>query len=607
MNGRHEGVYDEQSTPDRPLSEGSSVDDNEIRIHQFASLIHQQQLLISQLEKQGRKSQRTQLEANLYLNPSLPEALRDHARLNYPPAKAPTPPQLPAPAPVALPTFQASPSPIRMEKDYLGASLLQTPGSARSVGSTPSIVQVSSEGSWTPTPQFALDARRVASSPAVPYAMLPPSVSESGLFSRPRPPAPLPPAPISVPQPEPEGNAYQVLVTSVHGTTLLEDIETIDDIYLGVQAVLAIPRDQQVLLYNGSELSPSESLEEMFASAPNPVKITLTERCVADVLSASQRKPPTPPVLPPSLSHSLVLSPSSDLLRKTTETSDTLRCVPRISSPMSFTSDTSVSGSPRLVSSAREPSPRYKPHIKELPSLVLDQSKSSPDARRDPHQPILRQKEIKESLRCESCKGERKPSTSVASKDDEVMKMMNDNSMKQSKSSLPAELEFQATQQVPYTSASGASILSRPVPQSLTRTYSQKPEQGGFIRAWKNGAKSFQRDWPHQVVAVAYPKDQNPVFCCANRGAPCLRVFQLGTTGKELSSIPFHSVQTVAADGELVVIGGACRIVTRYKDISFWRCSHFVRSAFFLSVDRAIPADRDLKLTIQVNPCYLRV
>eukprot|EP01059_Diplonema_ambulator_P004722 TRINITY_DN1444_c0_g1_i3.p1 TRINITY_DN1444_c0_g1~~TRINITY_DN1444_c0_g1_i3.p1 ORF type:complete len:183 (+),score=22.22 TRINITY_DN1444_c0_g1_i3:110-658(+) len=86
-----------------------------------------------------------------------------------------------------------------------------------------------------------------------------------------------------------------------------------------------------------------------------------------------------------------------------------------------------------------------------------------------------------------------------------------------------------------------------------------------------------------------------------------LRVFQLGTTGKELSSIPFHSVQTVAADGELVVIGGACRIVTRYKDISFWRCSHFVRSAFFLSVDRAIPADRDLKLTIQVNPCYLRV
>ena len=68
----------------RTSSLGSSVDDSDLRAHQLASVIHQQQVLISELEGGANDASRT-ADADLYLNPVLPLALLEAHALRRPP------------------------------------------------------------------------------------------------------------------------------------------------------------------------------------------------------------------------------------------------------------------------------------------------------------------------------------------------------------------------------------------------------------------------------------------------------------------------------------------------------------------------------------------
>ena len=532
MVGLHPEREFRSSSRSRSGSCDSGVDADDVQAQQLAAKIHRQQLLISSLESEiasqtppastntshpnDPPTQRTQEAAVLYLNPSLPMALRELSQFTQPPLiSSPSPP--PPPAPTAL--------------------------------------------LWDIRPPLQLLPR------ALPTALLtqPPSVSVTVKVS---------------------GNVAVVL----------DDVAVFGDLQLGVASILGVPVSSQRFYSEGALVVeregearqsilatcvPFAELVLRWGGGAVPVDLVDT-RVVQPASRHSFAMTPTPPrsVVDDSLTPTAALltapiTPPLPVISGGTGGTTQMR---RVSSVLPLSSFPQASSSSSLCAPQSTPSTGGKKGWLTPTSSVSVGTPSMRGAIRTATHPsfITQESPVLPSERSERSErareAERKPSSMVQLPPAAVLKKEEEEEEEEEP---VAEVEPEPEifpSECKKVSDEGVDMpaIRRAVP----------PKQTGLIQTWRMG-KATKHPWTHELVAVVTLVKTGHLCCCADIGGCCVRVFQLGKHGKELSAYPFSDVQSLASDAEQLVIGGSgvIRCVTspdwttrwELRDTTMWR------------------------------------
>ena len=614
------------SESDAESDSGSSVDEDVVRLYQIASMIHQNQLIISEMEKDNKDDIPKTEGQELYLNPMLAKALQQHVDTTTPPKGT---------------LSQSTPT------------LLHPSPKTTVLSSCPSSVAgltVADQFSAFPPPDLRQSILRSLPLPAPHTTPISPLLSGSVLLSNiPRTLSDsdnllsLSPLRSEFQQPEDTKNkkSTPTVIISIAGgavggqSVVLEDCETIEDVQAALVCLKQIPLSEQRLSFQGQSVSPNAAIADLRVatreySKDDVVHLMLSSPVVAatnDLSSDAEY----PKLLPPSQSEArnsqfFSSSPSFNHMSSTSTSNKNNNSSPsrgRGSSSGSQLNTTSkskifIDNEDSTTSGECGPSTGRASFLQPNSNALLPGRGISPVTRLSttfpladasvsdktavgsclptpastsiaPSNPVLTHAASNRAWdpsrlgtlstfhreRATSGAASTLPGTSTTTTS---MRTNTNTSVERSKSSgSPALGGFPNVQNVTSEpSESEVTEFSHLAQPMRKKKKSSSPGLHDMVDSWFDGAKPhIRKNWLQQVSGIVHPAVGEPIYCCANLESPSLRLFQLGTTGKELDSIVFPCVETLATDDDTVIIGGggyvACHVIAYDKTGVRWK------------------------------------
>eukprot|EP01060_Flectonema_neradi_P040438 TRINITY_DN9204_c0_g3_i1.p1 TRINITY_DN9204_c0_g3~~TRINITY_DN9204_c0_g3_i1.p1 ORF type:complete len:891 (+),score=122.58 TRINITY_DN9204_c0_g3_i1:64-2673(+) len=650
---------------------GSSVDEDVVRLHQIASMIHQNQVIISEMEKE--KPHVSTEGKTLYLNPMLAKALQQHADTTTPPKGN-----------VSRSVSSRSPTKLNVSSGITQISLSPSSVTRNTIISDQQIGHF-------PSPEFQQSQSLSYSLPRPSLPLVAPisPLSSSGLLSNMTGPLSesdsLSPSPLRnglSPLTQKEDtkkskNSLPTVVVSIAGgavdgkSIVLEDCETVRDVQTALVCLKNVAVADQRLSFQGQLISPNATISNLCTASKEFSKDGIVHLMLSSPVVTSRSDSSydadyaASKLLPPSQSearNSQFFCSSSPSFNYMSSTSTSLKnnsstpsrgrgsssasqlnttsrqsksfadnegsttsgeCAPTTgrASFLQPNSNALLPGAPRISPVTRlsatfplplDPSVHDRMHMSGYTpastSLAPEDQPTLPQAASnrawDPTKPSPSNTLQRERAASEAASI---PRLSTATTNNSKHTTASADPSK-SGSSPPFPNVQNVTSEPSESGVVEFSTLTHRVPKKKNR--GNRPELHDMVDSWFDGAKPYiRKNWLQQVSGIVHPEIGEPIYCCANLESPSLRLFQLGTTGKELDSIVFPCVETIATDEDAVVIGGGgyvvCHVIAYDKTGVRWKPDSLKWAVTSPRFETLAAGDGSLVMGTAAGPLYI--